>query len=75
MNAFLVTQQTSTKYAKVGIVEEMTGIDVMRGVQAPYIVATTRNWNPTGSGVNIKNGWAKWYYHTLGEHNTDSTWA
>lgn len=62
------------KYAKVGIVEEMTGIDVMQGVQAPYIAsATTRNWNPTGSGVNIKNGWAKWYYYTLGEHSVDST--
>lgn len=62
------------KYAKVGIVEEMTGIDVMQGVQAPYIAsATTRNWNPTGSGVNIKNGWAKWYYYTLGEDNNDST--
>ena len=61
------------KYAKVGIVEEMTGIDVMQGVQAPYIAsATTRNWNPTGSGVNIKNGWAKWYYYTLGEYNNDS---
>lgn len=62
------------KYAKVGIVEEMTGIDVMQGVQAPYNAsATTRNWNPTGSGVNIKNGWAKWYYYTLGEYNVDST--
>lgn len=61
------------KYAKVGIVEEMTGIDVMQGVQAPYIAsAATRNWNPTGSGVNIKNGWAKWYYYTLGEYNYDS---
>ena len=62
------------KYAKVGIVEEMTGIDVMQGVQAPYIAsATTRNWNPTGSGVDIKNGWAKWYYYTLGEYSVDST--
>lgn len=61
------------KYAKVGIVEEMTGIDVMQGVQAPYIAsATTRNWNPTGSGANIKNGWAKWYYYTMGEYNNDS---
>lgn len=62
------------KYAKVGIVEEMTGIDVMQGVQAPYIAsATTRNWNPTGSGVNIKNGWAKWYYCSLGEQYADTT--
>lgn len=62
------------KYAKVGIVEGMTGINTMSGVQAPYTSsATTRNWNPTGSGVDIKNGWAKWYYYTLGEHNADST--
>ena len=62
------------KYAKVGIVEEMTGIDVMQGVQAPYIASTTtRNWNPTGSGVSIKNGWAKWYYCSLGEQYADTT--
>lgn len=62
------------KYAKVGIVENMTGIDTMTGVQAPYISsAATRNWNPTGSGVNIKNGWAKWYYCSVGEYSADST--
>ena len=62
------------KYAKVGIVENMTNINTMTGVQAPYIAAApTRNWNPTGSGVNIKNGWAKWYYCSLGEYATDST--
>lgn len=60
------------KYAKVGIVENMTDIDTMTGVQAPYIAsAATRNWNPTGSGLNIKNGWAKWYYITIGETSTD----
>ncbi|WP_372410540.1 hypothetical protein ACDI99_05765 [Acinetobacter radioresistens] len=62
------------KYAKVGIVENMTDIDTMTGVQAPYIAsAATRNWNPTGSGLNIKNGWAKWYYCSLGEYYADST--
>ncbi len=62
------------KYAKVGIVENMTDINTMTGVQAPYIAsAPTRNWNPTGSGANIKNGWAKWYYCSVGEHNADST--
>ncbi|TCB48381.1 hypothetical protein E0H83_01170 [Acinetobacter terrestris] len=62
------------KYAKVGIVENMTDIDTMTGVQAPYIAsAATRNWNPTGSGLNIKNGWAKWYYCALGEYYPDST--
>ena len=62
------------KYAKVGIVETMTDINTMSGVQAPYTSsATTRNWNPTGSGVDIKNGWAKWYYYTMGEYYADST--
>lgn len=62
------------KYAKVGIVENMTGIDTMTGVQAPYIAsAPTRNWNPTGSGSSIKNGWAKWYYCSAGESIVDST--
>jgi len=61
------------KYAKVGIVENMTDIDTMTGVQAPYIAsAATRNWNPTGSGTSIKNGWAKWYYFSVGEPYADS---
>lgn len=61
------------KYAKVGIVENMTDINTMTGVQAPYTTsAPTRNWNPTGSGVNIKNGWARWYYCSLGEYYEDS---
>ena len=62
------------KYAKVGIVENMTNINTMTGVQAPYIAAEpTRNWNPTGSGSSIKNGWAKWYYCSVGEQSFDST--
>ena len=61
------------KYAKVGIVENMTNINTMTGVQAPYIAAApTRNWNPTGSGSSIKNGWAKWYYCSAGEYAADS---
>ena len=62
------------KYAKVGIVENMNDINTMTGVQAPYTTsAPTRNWNPTGSGVNIKNGWAKWYYCSIGEQYADTT--
>lgn len=50
-------------YAKVGIVENMTSIDVMSGVQAPYTSSeATRNWSSTGSGDLIKYGWARWYY-------------
>lgn len=51
------------KYAKVGIVETMTDIDTMSGVQAPYDGASpTKNWVGTGSGASAINGWARWYY-------------
>ena len=51
------------KYAKVGIVEDMTDIDTMLGVQAPYDSANPdKNWVGTGSGTSVINGWARWYY-------------
>ena len=54
---------TYAKYAKVGIVEDMSDIDTMLGVQAPYdSSAPTKNWVGTGSGATAINGWAKWYY-------------
>jgi len=54
---------TYAKYAKVGIVEDMTDIDTMLGVQAPYDSANpNKNWVGTGSGGTAYNGWAKWYY-------------
>ncbi|ENU18647.1 hypothetical protein F994_02774 [Acinetobacter bohemicus ANC 3994] len=54
---------TYAKYAKVGIVEDMTDIDTMLGVQAPYdSAAPNKNWVGTGSGTTAINGWAKWYY-------------
>ena len=54
---------TYAKYAKVGIVEDMTGIDAMLGVQAPYDSANPdKNWVGTGSGTTGINGWARWYY-------------
>lgn len=54
---------TYAKYAKVGIVEDMVGIDTMLGVQAPYDSANpNKNWVGTGSGAPAYNGWAKWYY-------------
>ena len=56
---------TYAKYAKVGIVEDMTDIDTMLGVQAPYDSANIdKNWVGTGSGTSVINGWAKWYYAT-----------
>lgn len=54
---------TYAKYAKVGIVEDMTDIDTLLGVQAPYDSANPdKNWVGTGSGTSAYNGWAKWYY-------------
>lgn len=54
---------TYAKYAKVGIVEDMTGIDALLGVQAPYdSAAPDKNWVGTGSATTALNGWAKWYY-------------
>lgn len=54
---------TFAKYAKVGIVEDMTDIDTMLGVQAPYDSANPdKNWVGTGSGQSVINGWARWYY-------------
>lgn len=54
---------TYAKYAKVGIVEDMSDIDVMLGVQAPFDPANpAKNWVGSGSGTSAINGWAKWYY-------------
>jgi len=58
---------TYAKYAKVGIVEDMTDIDTMLGVQAPYDSANPdKNWVGTGSGTSGVNGWARWYYAANG---------
>lgn len=54
---------TYAKYAKVGIVEDMTDINTMLGVQAPYDSANPdKNWIGTGSGASVINGWSRWYY-------------
>ena len=54
---------TYSKYAKVGIVEDMTDIDTMLGVQAPFDVANpNKNWVGTGTGTTAYNGWSKWHY-------------
>ncbi len=60
------------KYAKVGIVEDMQSIDTLLGIQSPYDSANpTKNWIGVGSGVSVKNGWAKWFYSFYS--NTDGT--
>lgn len=58
-----VWTSTYAKYAKVGIVEDMTDIDTMLGVQSPFdSINPDKNWVGTGSGTTAINGWAKWYY-------------
>lgn len=68
---------TYAKYAKVGIVEDMTDIDTMLGVQAPYDAASpNKNWVGYGSGSTTYNGWAKWYYAlpvSFGSIQSDAT--
>lgn len=56
---------TYAKYAKVGIVEDMTDINTMLGVQAPFDnAAPNKNWVGLsgGTAATTYNGWAKWYY-------------
>ncbi|QZM13435.1 hypothetical protein ABVS_2808 [Acinetobacter lwoffii] len=54
---------TYAKYAKVGIVDDMIGINEMSGLQAPYDASNPdKNWVGTGAGQSVVNGWAKWYY-------------
>jgi len=65
---------TYAKYAKVGIVEDMTDIDTMLGVQAPFdAVNPDKNWVGTGSGGSAVNGWSKWYYASNAINAGDST--
>ncbi|QYA56411.1 hypothetical protein EGT72_007160 [Acinetobacter johnsonii] len=64
---------TYAKYAKVGIVEDMTDIDTMLGVQAPFDPALPdKNWVGTGSGASGFNGWAKWFYALSNIENSTS---
>ena len=64
---------TYAKYAKVGLVEDMTDIDTMLGVQAPYDAALpNKNWVGTGSGATAINGWAKWYYARIASFTENS---
>lgn len=56
---------TYAKYAKVGILEEVEGIEVedIIGHQAPSSGTVPHpNWVGTGSGATAICGWAKWYY-------------
>jgi len=60
-----VWTSTYAKFAKVAIVEDMTGVELgdINGYQAPYDTSNpTQNWVGSGSGATAINGWAKWYY-------------
>ena len=65
---------TYAKYAKVGIVEDMTDIDIMLGAQAPFdVAAPNKNWIGTGIGSSATNGWARWYYARSGNARDNTT--
>ncbi|RYL27213.1 hypothetical protein [Acinetobacter piscicola] len=56
---------TYAKFAKVGILEDVEGIELedIIGHQAPNSATVPHpNWVGTGSGSNALCGWAKWYY-------------
>lgn len=56
------------KYAKVGIVEEMTGINTLTGHQCPYDAENPgKNWIGIGADNSAFNGWAKWFYASNGD--------
>lgn len=60
------------KFAKVGMVEDMTDIETMTGVEAPFDpVFPQKNWVGTGSGISAVNGWARWYYARSGDAKSD----
>ena len=61
-----VWSSSYAKYAKVGIVDQMSDIDTMASVQTPYnMVNPNQNWIGVGSGGGAMNGWAKWYYSRI----------
>lgn len=56
---------TYSKYAKVGICEDMTDINTIIGHQAPFDpTKPDKNWIVEAIGSEIYGGWAKWHYAT-----------
>lgn len=50
---------TGAKFAKAGVVSDMSDIDSIVGQQMPFLESTpNRNWGWDGT----YHGWAKWYY-------------
>ena len=68
-----VWSSSYAKYAKVGLVEDMTNIDTMMGMQSPFDLANpSKNWLGSGSGSSAINGWAVWAYALASNENTSS---
>jgi hypothetical protein len=52
----------------------MTSVDTFAGKRAPYDPANpNKNEVATGSGVNVINGWYKWYHSYIAGNNAAST--
>jgi len=67
---------TGAKFAKVGVVSDMSDIDSIVGQQMPFFESTpNRNWGWDGT----YHGWAKWYYklpvYSTAAHSAPDTQA
>lgn len=59
---------TGAKFAKIGVVSEMSDIDTITGVQMPFDPnIPNANWEYS----NSSHGWAKWYYKVANPANGD----
>lgn len=57
------TSNNYAKFARVGIVEEMTSIDNLFGVQSPYdATLPDKNWDTTMVSSTAYPCWSKWYW-------------
>lgn len=60
---------TYSKYAMVGLLENMSHIDDFENpsvFQLPFDTSNVgKNWKITGSGNSCVRGWSRWYYATL----------
>lgn len=60
---------TGAKFAKVGVVSDMSDIDTIVGNQMPFDpVNPNANWGWDGTN----HGWAKWYYRTAANQTSDA---
>jgi hypothetical protein len=65
---------TYAKWAKVTVAENMTSVDTFAGKRAPYDPTNpTKNEVAAGSGVNVINGWYKWYHSYTAANSLAST--